>query len=397
MNNPNPNLKTFKLAMLPSLLLGIVTNLYILTIVILVNAPEVMFSPIIGVVIFIVCFYLLRRDYISGKTSFLIAASAVAIEVCIHTHYLGWDSGFAYFMFLLPIVFLLNPTWKYWMMILFNGTIFLITVMLWWFYHDISPIHFIETATSNSIGLLNGVGTSTIVIVIVVYFSRSLHKKDEALIEANIELEMRNLEISKQHKSLQILVKEIHHRVKNNLQIISSLMSLQSRKVEDKETSMVLNESKRRIEAIAMIHQKLSRDDKANRVDFKAYLDDLIDSQNKANPSLVCVVKSPSVMLNLDVAVPLGLIISELVVNSIKHAFADVTSPRLDIELKKVSDRFELSIRDNGAGLPVDFDIKASESLGMEIIAALIDQISAEIEFLNDEGATCKIRFVDLP
>ena len=91
----------------------------------------------------------------------------------------------------------------------------------------------------------------------MIYYSRTISSKDAILIQVNNELESQNNEIFKQHKHLQLLIKEIHHRVKNNLQIISSLMSLQERSVVDKEVIAILNESKRRVEAIALIHQKL--------------------------------------------------------------------------------------------------------------------------------------------
>jgi two-component sensor histidine kinase len=227
----------------------------------------------------------------------------------------------------------------------------------------------------------------------MIYFSRTINKKDEALIKANVELERQNIEILEQHKHLQILLKEIHHRVKNNLQIISSLMSLQARNEGDERLSAFLNESKRRVEAIALIHEKLYQDDKVNQVDFKSYLEDLMNSQKVVNPHVKCTVKSKDATLNLDTAVPLGLIISEMFANSIKHAFQGVDDPKLSVELLDSEEGFELIVQDNGIGLPEDFNLSSPSSLGFEIINALTSQINGSIEYSNENGAKFHIRF----
>jgi len=227
----------------------------------------------------------------------------------------------------------------------------------------------------------------------MIYFSRTINKKDEALIKANVELERQNIEIIDQHKHLQILLKEIHHRVKNNLQIVSSLMSLQAGNENDERLSLFLNESKRRVEAIALIHEKLYKGDKVNRVDFNSYLEDLMNSQKVMNPRVQCSLKSKDVTLNLDTAVPLGLIISELFANSIKHAFHNIEDPKLSVELLDSGEGFELVVQDNGIGLPKDFNPTTLSSLGFEIINALTSQINGRIEYSNENGAKFHIYF----
>jgi two-component sensor histidine kinase len=320
----------------------------------------------------------------------------MAVEIWVHTYFLGWNTGFTYFIFLLPVVFLLNASWRLWMIIFFNGTIVLITLAIWIQFYKVDPVYLISNEAVQYVSLLNGTGTGVIILIVMIFFSRSLNRRDQDLIEANYELEERNEEISKQHKSLQILIKEIHHRVKNNLQIISSLMSLQSRSVADREISEILNESRQRIDSIAMIHQKLSRDDQANRVDFKAYLEDLTLFQKNINSNLKCSINSPSVTLNLDVAVPLGIIISELIINANKHAFDKTDEPELFVLLEKIESGFCLVVGDNGIGYPIGFGRTKAESLGMEIINALVDQIGAKVEFSNHNGARCKIQFKDI-
>jgi two-component sensor histidine kinase len=255
--------------------------------------------------------------------------------------------------------------------------------------HDTSP-EFIAM-----LNFLNAIGTGAVVIVILIFFSRTIYKKDEALLVANSELERQNKEIKDQHGHLQILLKEVHHRVKNNLQIISSLMSLQSRTVKDRETVAILNESRRRVEAIALIHQGLYQGDNANQVNFKSYLHELMSSQQTMYPHVSYSVESDEAILTLDTAVPLGLIISEMITNSIKHAFDKTNNPSISVQLNKRADDFELLVRDNGCGLSSDFDLLNPVSLGTEIIVSLVDQIDAKITNSNVQGAMFSITFSD--
>jgi two-component sensor histidine kinase len=385
----------FKLAMIPATLMGVFTNGYILVILLVVKANEAIYAPLIGTLVFLLSFFLLKKSLLKAKLVFLITAYTVVVEVCVHTHFLGWESGFFYFMFLLPIVFLLNSSWKAWMVILFNASIVVITAVLRYKYHTAGGAHYVSPETLESINFLNVGTTGLVVIVIMVYFSRTISVKDDALIEANLELERRNKEISEQHEHQKILIKEIHHRVKNNLQIISSLMSLQQRSLEDEEVLEVLNESKRRVEAIALIHQKLYQDEKVNRVNFNSYLDELMESQQVMNPMVKCTLDADEAVLSLDIAVPLGLIVSEMITNSIKHAFHQTENPELKITLSRNGDEYELLVQDNGVGLPLDFNLNEPTSLGTEIIVALTDQIDAKIEYSNDHGAKFQIHFQD--
>ena len=172
-------------------------------------------------------------------------------------------------------------------------------------------------------------------------------------------------------------------------------MSLQSNAIEDNDVSQVLDESRRRIEAIALIHQKLYQGDKIDRVDFKSYLMEIMRSQQKVNPDLKCEITAKEVAFKLDIAVPLGLIISEMIVNSVKHAFKEIENPELKVDLKKNKQTIELIIQDNGIGLPENFSLDQPISLGTEIIQALTTQIEAEIKYENDNGAKFTIKFQD--
>jgi two-component sensor histidine kinase len=383
----------YKSAMIPALLTGMITNLYISGIFIYIGEFIAIIPSIAGLFVFLICFWLLKADKINAKNSFLLGGYVVAIEVSIHTYLIGWDSGCFYFLFLLPTVFLLNTNWKIWITIVFNGSIITLFVLLWYIFQDSDPLYPIDSNTEIFISLINLTGTGLIIIVIMIYFSRTINKKDEALVIVNEALEKQNKEIFSQHQYQQILLKEIHHRVKNNLQIISSLLSLQSNAIDNKDVSQVLDESRRRIEAIALIHEKLYQGDKIDRVDFKSYLMEIMRSQQKINSNLKCEVTSSEVAFKLDIAVPLGLIISEMIVNSVKHAFKGIENPELKVELNNNGQTIELIVQDNGIGLPENFSLEQPVSLGTEIIQALTDQIEAEIKYENDNGAKFTIVF----
>ena len=350
--------------MIPSIFMGLLTNLYIGGLLTYLEVYQALFSPIIGAIVFTACYFLLKKQLISTKLCFLIVAYTVLIEIAIHSYYMGWGTGFYYFIFLLPTVFLLNTTWKISTIVLFNLSVVIVSIALRYYLYGHLGVIQIETNLIAYINLFNISSTGSIVIVIMIYFSRTINQKDQALIEANNELELQNKEIFDQHKKLQLLIKEIHHRVKNNLQIISSLMSLQEHAIADKEVIAVLNESKRRVEAIALIHQKLYQDDNMYQVDFESYLEEIMGSQQVMNTQIECKVISEKIMLDLDTAVPLGLIISELITNAVKHAFKGIEHPKLIVTLKRQEDLCELIVEDNGAGLPVEFDIQTTISLG---------------------------------
>lgn len=332
---------------------------------------------------------------LSTKQAFFLGAFIVIAEVVIHTFCFGWDAGFYFFLFLLPLVFLLESDWKINVIILFNLVVFSSTIGMNYLLKDAALLNLLSENELLIVAYANGVFTGLVALVIMIYSSRTLNKRDQLLFEIISDLETSNEEIAKQHDQKEVLLKEIHHRVKNNLQIISSLLSLQSRNIEDENISGVLNESRSRVEAIALIHKKLYQDELGgNSVDFKSYLEDFIIKQRAINPRIKFHLSAEELVLHLDIAVPLGLIVSELITNSVKHAFQGIDTPRLTLELVQLGQKFELWVRDNGIGLPKDFDMYEGDmGLGSDIVIALTEQIDSEISYYNIKGASFKILF----
>jgi PAS domain S-box-containing protein len=201
-------------------------------------------------------------------------------------------------------------------------------------------------------------------------------------------------------KEKEILLKEIHHRVKNNMQIISSLLNLQTRYLKDDVAINVLKESQNRIKSMAIIHQKLYESNNLTHIKFNAYIKNLVNdlfySYNIHQDQVKQTLDVEDVKLNMETAIPSGLIISELVSNSLKHAFPDGKKGEIKVSLKKYDDKYELIISDNGIGLPESIDFKNINSLGLQLVNNLVLQIDGEITLDKSQGTKFKIIFYEL-
>jgi PAS domain S-box-containing protein len=195
------------------------------------------------------------------------------------------------------------------------------------------------------------------------------------------------------------LLKEVHHRVKNNLQIVSSLLNLQFDRVQDPGLRAMVMESQHRIHAMALVHEQLYRSETLMRLDTRVFLDSLVwslvRSYATAGQQVDAVVEADATPLDLDVAIPIALVINELVSNSLKHAFDGAGSPpRLVVSLRRAPDgRRELVVRDNGVGLPADLDITATRTLGLSLVMNLVRQIGGTVTSRNRDGAEFTVVF----
>ncbi|OPY26098.1 MAG: putative diguanylate cyclase [Methanocella sp. PtaU1.Bin125] len=193
-----------------------------------------------------------------------------------------------------------------------------------------------------------------------------------------------------------VLLKEIHHRVKNNMQIISSLLSLQSGSLSDEKTAQALRESQDRIRSMALIHEKLYQSGDISRIDFAEYVSSLItylrDSYMTGH-NVAVDVSVTGVSLAIDTAIPCGLIINELVTNSLKHAFREGRAGTIRVAMTGDGREYALTVSDDGPGLPPGMNLWNGPSLGLRLVAALVDQLGGHIETLPAPGATFVVRF----
>jgi len=199
----------------------------------------------------------------------------------------------------------------------------------------------------------------------------------------------------------EVLLREIHHRVKNNMQVITSLLRLQSDKIKDQQYADMFRESQERIKSMALIHEKLYQSKDLSRVDFNEYIKSLINSLFRSygidTGRIVTKLNVEDVPLGLDHAIPCGLIINELVSNSFKYAFPEDRKGKISVTLRSITkDEIELRVSDDGIGIPGDLDFRNTDSLGLELVAILAeDQLEGKIDLDRTGGTTFRILFKD--
>lgn len=195
----------------------------------------------------------------------------------------------------------------------------------------------------------------------------------------------------------EVLVQEVHHRVKNNLAIIASLVNLQQNNVEDEELRQILRQTHQRVHSIYLIHEKLYNSPTVSRIDFAAYVRDLTDeirNSSLGHPMDVAIeVEGNGIHLNVKNLIPLGLVLNELVTNSLKYAFVATERPRISIDLAREGEEYHLTVRDNGRGVPDDFKLTDQDGLGSRLVLALVGQIDGEVSVRGDGGMRVDIRF----
>ncbi|MEW5859701.1 MAG: CBS domain-containing protein [Cyanobacteriota bacterium] len=203
-------------------------------------------------------------------------------------------------------------------------------------------------------------------------------------------------------KEKEVLLKEIHHRVKNNLQIISSLLKLQSAYTKEEQVLGMFKDSQNRIRSMALIHEKLYQSEDLSRIDFAEYIRDLADnllrSYKASSQAITLKTTVNDITLNIDTAIPCGLIINELISNSLKHAFP---TPSKDNEIciniySSGNNQFILHVSDNGIGFPKDLDFRNTESLGLELVCTLTEQLDGTIELDSRRGTSFNIIFSEI-
>lgn len=243
--------------------------------------------------------------------------------------------------------------------------------------------------------------------VIISYSNKDFNKKAFVSDSNNefdglaVGINMLGEELSSANISLhekETLLKEIHHRVKNNLQLVSSLINLQSSILNDTDAKIQFKECQDRIKSMALVHEKLYRTENFSQINFSNYAIELVKEISRTyshqnNIELKFDVK-PSIFMDLDTSISVGLIVNELIVNAFKHAFTKKNiEPKITVLIDANHEQIFIEISDNGKGVKDDFDINNANSLGLTIITSLIEQIEGDIEFKSDNGTLVKFSF----
>ncbi|MGB9938297.1 PAS domain S-box protein [Methanosarcina sp.] len=244
---------------------------------------------------------------------------------------------------------------------------------------------------------------------------RTIHVQTETIFdEDNIPIQVKGItqditERIKSEKALEkidkIRIKEIHHRIKNNLQVISSLLDLQAERFQNKEVLEAFRESQNRITSMSLIHEELYKGEGNDTLDFSVYLQKLAESLFQTyslKSKNVCLLMNleKNTLFDMDVAVPLGIIVNELVSNSLKHAFTEKEEGEVRIRLCREKKSYEmhksvfsLTISDNGKGMPESIKLESLESLGLQLVNILVDQLEGKIELRRTHGTEFRITF----
>ncbi len=198
----------------------------------------------------------------------------------------------------------------------------------------------------------------------------------------------------------EVLLKEIHHRVKNNLQVVSSLLNLQSTSLRDPHVLALFKDSQNRIQSMALVHEMLYQSQNLSSISFRSYLDNLIGrirgSYGTSSP-VALQLDADEAIVGIDTAIPCALLVNELVANALEHAFPDGRGGTVHVGLRAEADgSFTLRVSDDGIGLPASIDLESVESLGLRLVQALTRQLEGTLDFSRDGGTTCTIRFHEM-
>jgi len=225
--------------------------------------------------------------------------------------------------------------------------------------------------------------------------TREQYLADQALRKTNEELEQKVQE-------REALLREVHHRVKNNLQLFSSLLGLQARKVGDRRLTEALEATRQRVRSIALIHERLYLSSDLARVSFVEYARRLATSifqvTGASHAAVALDLAIEDVALPVDRAIPCGLIMNELITNSLMHAFPNGRVGRVRVALERTAGGgLALEVSDDGVGLPAHVDVKNSESLGLLLVSTLAAQLDAVVDVRRDRGTTFRLAFAGAP
>jgi len=233
------------------------------------------------------------------------------------------------------------------------------------------------------------------IISLLVFMVLNQYKKNSFL---NKSLKNANVELESNLLKIQTLIKEIHHRIKNNLQMVSGILLMQESEYDDKNVKKALKDSRNRIQSMSLVHEKLYGNKTLKQIKTKDYIVQLIEfvEQTIKNKSLELdkqIIANDDLIFDADTTSNLGLIINELVTNSYKYAFKEKQKNSLHIEIVEYKNGYKLIYKDSGEGLPDDFNIETSKSLGMQLITILTEQLSGRLHYTKTPESTFVIEF----
>jgi two-component sensor histidine kinase len=217
------------------------------------------------------------------------------------------------------------------------------------------------------------------------------------------EHELRNAlaEVESSLNDKAVLLRELHHRVKNSLQVITSLLSLQASRVKNPDVRGLFRDCQYRVRAIALVHQRLSSSARLVSIDLGVYFQQLVNDLHRSyyigTGEIRSLVVADPVMMSLDHLVPCALIVNELTCNSFKYAFLDRPSGQVRVELHRIDDHFHLTVADDGVGIDAAAALERTDGIGLQIVRSLVDQLSGKLVWGSGRGTSATIVFPESP
>lgn len=224
-----------------------------------------------------------------------------------------------------------------------------------------------------------------------------VNQKTKALEKANAKLQSINKELRTSLEEKEVLLREVHHRVKNNMQVIMSLMNLQKPMYRNEFDLRLIDKSIHRIQAMAMAHEQLYRTNDFTQINLQAYLrgmvDEIVRNKTAVGDNFDVDVESQEIHMDIEIAIPIGLIIHELADNAIEHAYPEGGGGEIRISAVRNGDAYTITVSDKGRGLPKDIDIEKATSLGFMLVQTLTSQIEGKLTLQRQEGTTVQLEF----
>jgi two-component sensor histidine kinase len=257
-----------------------------------------------------------------------------------------------------------------------------------------------ETLTqhdNSTLWVYNSVLAFIITIILVLLVIKLINRQNDEAMALLHKEQIAQLKVTQSLKEKDVLLAEIQHRVKNNLAIITGLLNLQTEKAPCEQSRQILIESRNRVMSIAMVHERLYKKDNLSKIKLHSYVSELVKEVIKSFPIANCEIEIQEeldpVEIEITKAVPIGLIINEVLTNSLKHAFYHpIDHPCIRIKLQLIYDRIHICICDNGTGF-ADISKRNETALGLSLIESLGDQIDAKVVFKNEKGACVSFVF----
>ncbi|MGB1268723.1 MAG: sensor histidine kinase [Flavobacteriaceae bacterium] len=366
----------------------------------LIHAALVLFFACIGVkemvvynvlssLFFIAMMYLVKKE-VSVKIIFFLMCLEVVLHAYLSTYYVGSECNFILFIFVLPSVFLLNPKWETWEKILFFLNIALLYLLNIGVFKTHEPQYKLNEKLVFYTEVTLILTVVLMIFIVVSYYTKLVNTNDAALRKANKKLQAKNEE-------KKLIIKEIHHRIKNNLQVVISLLRLQASKIDDNDVVTMFKNTQNRIFSMALLHENLLQEYDLEFINahdhFKYLSENLIDSYAVDNKVEV-EIAIENIEFAMQTLTPLGLILNELITNSLKHAFKQTSKGKIRIALKEIEGKkYELLVSDNGSGI---VSKTKSNGLGTKLVSIFVKQLNGTLELTTKNGTAYKIIFEEI-